>query len=202
MCKGSVAAALCANVAYRISAALNNKYEEYRQKFTTFAKQLPIKITEFCEIHSRLYITSLAKMVVQCSVWLTDVCIVFGLADICLYSFRFGWQMYVQCPVWLTDVCTVFGLADICLYIVRSDWHMSVYCSVWLTNVCTVFGLADKCLYRTIQWQAWTYLQGSRSLRLPQFLDSRHMKMSAFTPTPLIHSWYSFLLQAESTPGP
>jgi hypothetical protein len=50
----------------------------------------------------------------------------------------------------------------------------------------------------------------SRLLRLPEFLDSRHMKVlgfqshspAAFTPQEISLVDYSFLLDAESTPGP
>jgi hypothetical protein len=54
--------------------------------------------------------------------------------------------------------------------------------------------------------QAWTGPEGSRNLRLPEFLDIRHMKvvrLSAlrtghFNPTKK-YTWYSFLLEADST---
>ena len=61
---------------------------------------------------------------------------------------------------------------------------------------------------KAIPLQACTGLESSRSLRLPEFLDSRHMKVVMFvSPThrpPLPHrkySWYSFLLEAESLKG-
>ena len=60
--------------------------------------------------------------------------------------------------------------------------------------------------------QAWTVPEGSRRLRLPEFHDNRHMKVrsrqpsapTAFTPPPHPQeiSWYSFPLEAESTPEP
>jgi len=48
---------------------------------------------------------------------------------------------------------------------------------------------------------------GFQEAEAPRFQDNRHMKMvrlsalalAAFTPTK--YSWYSFLLEAESTPG-
>jgi hypothetical protein len=61
---------------------------------------------------------------------------------------------------------------------------------------------------KAISVQAWTGPEGSRSLRLPKFLDDLHMKvpMSALRTgrlySPRKYSWYSFLLEAESTPGP
>jgi hypothetical protein len=48
--------------------------------------------------------------------------------------------------------------------------------------------------------QAWTGLEGSRRLGAPRFQDNRNMKVvrSAIRTGRL----YSFLLEAESTPGP
>jgi hypothetical protein len=57
--------------------------------------------------------------------------------------------------------------------------------------------------------QAWTGPQGSWRLRLPVFLDSRHMKVVRLSALnagrlypPRKRSCYSFLLEAELTPGP
>jgi len=50
--------------------------------------------------------------------------------------------------------------------------------------------------------------KGSRRLRLPEFLDNRHMKVVKLSSLrtgrlyPSRHSWYLFLLEVESTPGP
>jgi hypothetical protein len=65
---------------------------------------------------------------------------------------------------------------------------------------------------KTIPTEAWTGPEGSRKLRLPEFLDNRHMKavsLSAlrtghlYAPPPQRKdSWHPFLLEAESTPGP
>ena len=47
-----------------------------------------------------------------------------------------------------------------------------------------------------------------REVKAPRFEDNRHMKVQACQPyppaifTPRKYSWYSFLLEAESTPGP
>jgi len=49
--------------------------------------------------------------------------------------------------------------------------------------------------------------EGSRSLRLPVFIDNHHMKVIRCQPhapaafTPRRYSWYSFLLEMESIPG-
>jgi hypothetical protein len=65
---------------------------------------------------------------------------------------------------------------------------------------------------RGISIQAWTVPEGSRRLKLPEFQDNRHMKVARLLalrtgpfyppPPPRKYSWYSFLLEAESTPGP
>jgi hypothetical protein len=58
---------------------------------------------------------------------------------------------------------------------------------------------------KAIPLQACTEFQ---EVEAPRFQDSRHIKMvrlSAYAPaafTPRKDSWYSFLLEAESTPGP
>jgi len=67
-----------------------------------------------------------------------------------------------------------------------------------------------KCLVEgeAVPVQAWASPEGSRSLRLPEFLDSRHMKEARLsvvrtaTLTHRKHPWYSFLLEYESTPVP
>ena len=50
--------------------------------------------------------------------------------------------------------------------------------------------------------------RGFQEVEVPRFPDNRHTKvvrLSAYEPaafTPRIYSWYSFLLEAELTPGP
>ena len=62
-------------------------------------------------------------------------------------------------------------------------------------------------LYKAIPVQVWTGPEGCRRLRVPEFRDSRYMKVAgcqSYVPAAFAfsrHSWYSFLLQAESTPG-
>ena len=56
---------------------------------------------------------------------------------------------------------------------------------------------------KAIPLQAWTGPEGSRRMRLPDFKTigiSLSALRTAFTPR--IYSWYSFLLGAESSPGP
>jgi len=57
--------------------------------------------------------------------------------------------------------------------------------------------------------QAWTGPEGSRRLRLPEFkTGDTHEGGKVVSPThqpplpPRKYSWYSSLLEAESTPGP
>ena len=59
--------------------------------------------------------------------------------------------------------------------------------------------LYTKC--KAISGQAWTGLEDSRSLRLPDFMTigCKPYAPAAFTPPPKIYSWHSFLLEAEST---
>ena len=56
---------------------------------------------------------------------------------------------------------------------------------------------------KAIPLQAWTGPEGSRRLRLADFKTigtCQPYAPAAFTSRK--HSWYSFLLEAESTPGP
>jgi len=52
---------------------------------------------------------------------------------------------------------------------------------------------------KAIPLQAWSEPEGSRSLRLPDFKTIGYAP-AAFNPRK--YPWYSFLLEAESTPGP
>ena len=61
---------------------------------------------------------------------------------------------------------------------------------------------------KAVPLQAWTGPEGSRKLRLPDFVttaqDGGKVVSLTHRPafTPRRYSWYSFLLEAESTPGP
>jgi len=57
--------------------------------------------------------------------------------------------------------------------------------------------------------QAWTGPEGSRRLKRPEFLDNQHIKVVRLSAlrtgrlyTPWKYCWYSFLLEAGSTPVP
>jgi len=62
--------------------------------------------------------------------------------------------------------------------------------------------------YKAIPLQAWTGPEGSRRLRLQISNHPAQEGGKVVSPThqpplpPRKHSWYSFLLEAESTPGP
>jgi len=55
---------------------------------------------------------------------------------------------------------------------------------------------------KAVPLQAWRGPEGSRKLRFPDFMTTAQDggRLSAFTPRK--YSWYSFLLEDESTPGP
>jgi hypothetical protein len=61
---------------------------------------------------------------------------------------------------------------------------------------------------KAVPLEGWSGPESSRKLRFPDFLTTardvgkifNHMQTAAFTSRKF--SWYSFLLEAESTPGP
>ena len=61
---------------------------------------------------------------------------------------------------------------------------------------------------KAVPLQAWSGPEGSRKLRFPDFMTTAQDvgKVVSFTHRPPLHprkyTWYSFLLEAESTPGP
>jgi len=61
---------------------------------------------------------------------------------------------------------------------------------------------------KAVPLQAWSGAEGSRKLRFPDFMTTAQDdgKVVSLTHRPLFTprkwSWYSFLLEAESTPGP
>ena len=61
---------------------------------------------------------------------------------------------------------------------------------------------------KAVPLQAWSGPEGSRKLRFPDFMTTAEVggKVVSLTHRPPLSprkcSWYSFLLEAESTPGP
>jgi len=61
---------------------------------------------------------------------------------------------------------------------------------------------------KAVPLQAWSGPEGSRNLRFPDFMTTAQDcdKVVSLTHRPPLHprkyTWYSFLLEAESTPGP
>ena len=61
---------------------------------------------------------------------------------------------------------------------------------------------------KSVPLQAWSGKEGSRKLRFPDFMTTAQDggKVVSLTHRPPLpprkYSWYSFLLEAESTPGP
>jgi len=60
---------------------------------------------------------------------------------------------------------------------------------------------------KSVPLQAWSGLEGSRKLRFPNFMaTAQDDNKVSLTHRPHLPprkcSWYSFLLEAESTPGP
>jgi len=61
---------------------------------------------------------------------------------------------------------------------------------------------------KAVLLQAWSGPEGSRKLRFPDFMTTAQdggkvcQPYAPATFTPRKYTWYSFLLEAESTPGP
>jgi len=55
---------------------------------------------------------------------------------------------------------------------------------------------------KAVPLQAWTGPEGSRKLRFPDFVTTAQEGGAPAVFTPRKYCWYSFLLEAESTPGP
>ena len=73
------------------------------------------------------------------------------------------------------------------------NWHNLSGCTMALGSTQP---LTEMSKGKAVLLQAWSGLKGSRKLRFPDFMTTA---LAAFTPRK--YSWYSFLLEAESTPG-
>jgi hypothetical protein len=80
--------------------------------------------------------------------------------------------------------------------------------SVIIYNLEMFYGVYDQCRLissvkvkgKAVPLQAWSGQEGSRKLRFPHFMTAQPYTPAAFTPRK--YTWYSFLLEADSTPGP
>ena len=127
-------------------------------------------------------------------------------------QFIFGF-FFVVVQVCCENWWCVYTLCVVCVSCVL----YSTFCSDWW-SACFIVGLFLKvihphCIYNTkdkgkaIPLQAWTGPKGSRSLRLQDFKKTGTWRWQGCQPyapatfTPRKYSWYSFLLDAESTAG-
>jgi len=55
---------------------------------------------------------------------------------------------------------------------------------------------------KAVPLQTWSGPEGSRKLRFPDFMKTAQDGGKGVSLSPRKYSWYSFLLEAESTPGP
>ena len=68
--------------------------------------------------------------------------------------------------------------------------------------------VSEKGKGKSVPLQAWSGPEGSRKLRFPDFMTTAQGGGKSCQPyapaafAPRKFSWYSFLLEAESTPGP
>jgi len=83
--------------------------------------------------------------------------------------------------------------------------------SVKTWDVCTLLGKQAHYIVRegkAVQLQAWGGPEGSRKLRFPDFMTTTQdvgkviSRMHWPPLPPRKYTWYTFLLDAESTPGP
>jgi hypothetical protein len=74
-----------------------------------------------------------------------------------------------------------------------------------ILRILTFYATVDA-LIKAVLLQAWSGPEGSRKLRFPYYMttaqDGGKVPYAAAAFTPRKCCWYSFLLEAESTPGP
>ena len=81
----------------------------------------------------------------------------------------------------------------------RVNLENACFCSV------QIFLFPCKGKGKAVPLHAWTGPEGSMKLRLPDFVTTAQDGCRPYAPTaftPRKYSWYSFLLEAESTPEP
>jgi len=85
--------------------------------------------------------------------------------------------------------------------------HSNPYLEPYTIDAVSCSRENGKCKGKAVPLQAGTGPEGSMKLRLPDFMITAQDggRLSALRTgclTPRKYSWYSFLLEAESTPGP
>jgi len=90
----------------------------------------------------------------------------------------------------------------------RSRYIFRRYPNIFKTAQTNQSGIIHKnSKDKAVPLQAWSGPEGSRKLRCPDFMTTAQDggKVDSLTHRPLLpprnYSWYSFLLEAESTPG-
>jgi hypothetical protein len=94
------------------------------------------------------------------------------------------------------------------------EYNLRIFakCLWYFTNmrsiVVNVKNILNVCKGKAVPLQAWSGRKGSRKLRFPDFMTTTQDGGKVVTLThrpplsPRKYTWYSFLLEAESTPGP
>ena len=97
-----------------------------------------------------------------------------------------------------TTQCASYSLS-------RLPRNLKIAFTFWFTLACMYIYIY---IGKIVPLQAWSGPESSRKLRVPDFMKTAHVggkvvRMTHWSPfSPRKYSWYSFLLEAESTPGP
>jgi len=103
-------------------------------------------------------------------------------------------------------VVMVWSMVNYAMHFMQHSETLCTMNSKLELNLNTQFDVNKK--GKAAPLQAWTGQEGSRKLRLPDFVTTAQDggKVVSLTHRPLFtprkYSWYSFLLETESTPGP
>jgi hypothetical protein len=86
------------------------------------------------------------------------------------------------------------------------NWCHKTAVSTMIRGRNLIYSVTNKGKHgKAVPLQAWTGLECSRKLRLPDFVTSAVVGCQPYAPaafTPRKYSWYLFLLEVESTPEP
>ena len=108
--------------------------------------------------------------------------------------------------VWRKYLITNNGLNRITLLLYRKRGRFVKFCVFKIKM--TWWQMWSKCKRKAVPLQAWSDPEGCRKLRFPDFMTMAQdgCKVVSLTHRPPFpprkYTWYSFLLEAESTPGP